>query len=206
MFRLRAIAAATGISAPVGSRIERGVLESVTFEQVMRMGAAVGLHLTARLYPAGEPIRDAAHRALIERLRLRLHPSLLVMTEVPLPIPGDRRAWDAIIRGLGWQIPVEAETRPRDAQAVDRRIALKLRDAGFDDVILLLLNSAHKPKARRERSPRGEVCDRWTQRSRPVGRRPRSGRERRRPPLADQRTATRRLPYDWNPGNPPIWT
>ena len=58
-------------------------------------------------------------------------------------IPGDRRAWDAIIRGLDWQMPVEAETRPRDAQALDRRIALKLRDAGFDKVILLLLNSAH---------------------------------------------------------------
>ena len=107
------------------------------------MAAAVGLDLTARLYPAGEPIRDAAHHALIERLRLRLHPSLLLMTEVPLPIPGDRRAWDAVIRGLDWHIPVEAETRPRDAQALDRRIALKLRDAGFDDLILLLLNSAH---------------------------------------------------------------
>ena len=107
------------------------------------MGAAVGLDLSARLYPAGEPIRDVAHRALIERLRLRLHPSLTLLTEVPLPIPGDRRAWDAIIRGLDWQMPVEAETRPRDAQALDRRIALKLRDAGFDKVILLLLNSAH---------------------------------------------------------------
>jgi transcriptional regulator with XRE-family HTH domain len=140
---LRAIAAATRISAPVGSRIERGVLQSVTFEQVMRMGAAVGLDLAARFYPAGEPIRDAAHAALIERLRVRLHPSLMLLTEVPLPLNGDRRAWDAIIRGAGWQIPVEAETRPRDAQALDRRIALKLRDAGFDELILLLLNSAH---------------------------------------------------------------
>ena len=50
---LRAIAAATGISVPVGGRIERGVLESVTFEQVMRMAAAVGLDLMARLYPPG---------------------------------------------------------------------------------------------------------------------------------------------------------
>ena len=107
------------------------------------MGAAVGLDLAARLYPAGEPIRDVAHRALIERLRLRLHPSLTLLTEVPLPIPGDRRAWDAVIRGLDWQMPVEAETRPRDAQALDRRIALKLCDAGFDKVILLLLDSAH---------------------------------------------------------------
>ena len=64
------------------------------------------------------------------------------MTEVPLPIPGDRRAWDGIIRGADWTIPVEAETRVRDTQALDRRIQLKLRDAGFEAAILLLLNSA----------------------------------------------------------------
>jgi hypothetical protein len=64
-------------------------------------------------------------------------------TEVPIPIPGDLRAFDAVIRGTDWAQPVEAETRPRDAQALDRRIQLKLRDAGFEDVILLLLDSAH---------------------------------------------------------------
>ena len=139
---LRAIAEATGISAPVGSRIERGVLESVTFEQVTRMGVAVGLDLAARLYPAGEPIRDAAHAALIGRLKARLHPSLILLTEVPLPMAGDRRAWDAVIRGPGWHMPAEAETRPRDMQALDRRIALKLRDGGFENVLLVLLDSA----------------------------------------------------------------
>jgi hypothetical protein len=64
------------------------------------------------------------------------------MTEVPLPIPGDRRAWDAVIRGSGWNIPVEAETRVRDLQSLERRIVLKLRDAGFQSAILLLLNSS----------------------------------------------------------------
>jgi transcriptional regulator with XRE-family HTH domain len=139
---LREIARATGISAPQGSRIERGVMNSVSIEQITRMGAAVGLDLSARLYPAGDPIRDAAHAALIERLRAHLHPSLTLLTEVPLPIPGDRRAWDAVIRGAAWQIPAEAETRPRDMQALDRRIALKLRDGGFEDVLLVLLDSA----------------------------------------------------------------
>jgi hypothetical protein len=66
----------------------------------------------------------------------------VLLTEVPLPIPGDRRAWDAVIRGTGWHLPAEAETRPRDMQALDRRIALKLRDAGFEDVLLVLLDSA----------------------------------------------------------------
>ena len=35
-----------------------------------------------------------------------------------------------------------AETRPRDMQALDRRLALKLRDGGFQDVLLVLLDSA----------------------------------------------------------------
>jgi transcriptional regulator with XRE-family HTH domain len=136
------VAKVAGLSSSQASRIERGLVPTLTFEQAVRMGAAVGLDLSARLYPAGDPIRDAAHAALIERLRLRLHPSLTLLTEVPLPIPGDRRAWDAVIRGAGWQMPAEAETRPRDMQALDRRIALKLRDAGFEHVLLVLLDSA----------------------------------------------------------------
>lgn len=130
------------MSESQASRIERGLVPSLTLEQVIRLGQAVGLDLSARLYPAGDPIRDAAHAALIERLRAHLHPSLTLLTEVPLPIPGDRRAWDAVIRGSGWQMPAEAETRPRDMQALDRRLALKLRDGGFDSVLLVLLNSA----------------------------------------------------------------
>ena len=33
---------------------------------------------------------------------------------------------------------VEAETRPRDIQALERRLALKMRDGGMGSVILLL--------------------------------------------------------------------
>jgi transcriptional regulator with XRE-family HTH domain len=139
---LREVGPAAGMSTSQASRIERGLVPSLSLEQAVRLGVAVGLDLAARFYPAGDPVRDAAHVALIERLRARLHPSLVLLTEVPLPIPGDRRAWDAVIRGLGWHMPVEAETRPRDMQALDRRIALKLRDGGFDKILLLLLDSA----------------------------------------------------------------
>ena len=140
---LERVARATGISGSQTSRIERGLVPSLSIDQACRLGAAVGLDLSARLYPSGDPIRDAGHAALLERLRGRLHPSLTMRTEVPLPVPGDLRAWDAVIRGSGWTEPVEAETRPNDGQALERRITLKLRDAGFDDVILLLLDSSH---------------------------------------------------------------
>jgi putative N-acetylmannosamine-6-phosphate epimerase len=45
-------------------------------------------------------------------------------------MPGDRRAWDAVLLIGTAQIAVEAETRPRDVQALQRRIALKRRDHG----------------------------------------------------------------------------
>ena len=64
-------------------------------------------------------------------------------TEVPLPTASDRRAWDAVIAGPGWLLPVEAETRPGDLQALERRLTLKLRDAGFDRVLLVLSQSRH---------------------------------------------------------------
>ena len=38
---------------------------------------------------------------------------------------------------------VEAETRPNDLQALDRKLALKERDGGADWVVLLLLDSRH---------------------------------------------------------------
>ena len=65
-----------------------------------------------------------------------------MFTEMPLPIPGDLRAWDALIR-LDDHVAVEAETRLGDVQALDRRVQLKLRDGGVDIVILLVSDTAH---------------------------------------------------------------
>ena len=62
-------------------------------------------------------------------------------TEVPLPIPGDRRAWDGFLRIDSVSIGIEAEARIRDVQAVDRRCALKRRDGGVDIVILVVADT-----------------------------------------------------------------
>jgi hypothetical protein len=40
-------------------------------------------------------------------------------------------------------MPLEAEARLRDLQAVDRRCPLKLRDSGFDRLILLVSDTAN---------------------------------------------------------------
>jgi transcriptional regulator with XRE-family HTH domain len=139
----RDVARAVGLSPAQYSRIERGLSASITIVQASAMLAAVGLELSARAYPAGEPLRDAAQVALLERLRLRLHRSLRFSTEVAFPSPGDRRAWDAVIAGPDWRYGVEAETRPRDRQALERRLELKLRDGDVSGIALLLLDSRH---------------------------------------------------------------
>ncbi len=48
-----------------------------------------------------------------------------------------------MVSGSGWRNGVEAETRPRDRQALERRLALKLRDGDVTSMSLLLLDSRH---------------------------------------------------------------
>ena len=134
---------AVGLSGPQVCRIERGLSSDVSIAVVCRLLAVVGLELSARAYPAGEPVRDQAHVALLARFRARLHRSLRWRAEVPLPVPGDLRAWDGLVNGASWRGGVEAETRPTDLQALQRRLALKMRDGGVDALILVLADTRH---------------------------------------------------------------
>lgn len=138
-----AVGDALGLDRSWISRVERGLVEDLSIGQAAELLSTVGLELSARVYPAGSPLRDAAHVTLLGRLRAVLHADLAWRTEVPLPIPGDLRAWDALIRGRGWRCGVEAETRPRDLQALERRLALKQRDGEVDCVMLLLGDTRH---------------------------------------------------------------
>ena len=132
---------ACGVSKSTIARIESGRTLTVDLRLLSAMGAAVGLDVRVRTFPAGDPIRDAGQLRLLERLRRRLDPSLAWQTEVPLPIEGDLRAWDALIRGDGWRIVVEAETALDDLQALERRLALKQRDGGEDHLLLLVADT-----------------------------------------------------------------
>ena len=135
-----AVASAVGLSRTWVSRFEHAQLDP-SVRQATLIAGAVGLDLGVRAFPTGHPIRDAAHVELLNRLRAILHRSLRLATEVPMPALGDMRAWDGMIRGLSQAIAVEAENRPRDLQALDRRIALKQRDANVDRVLLVLRDS-----------------------------------------------------------------
>jgi hypothetical protein len=118
--------------------------------------AAVGLDLAFRAYPAGDALRDQPSQRLLERLRVHLHPGLRWRTEVPLPIEGDLRAWDAEIRGREprpWRTRVEAETRIADGQALERKLALKLRDDPGGHLILLVADTRTNRRAVAALSP-----------------------------------------------------
>jgi len=135
---LAVVGQATGLSVSEVSKIERGLVTRVSAYDLARLHAVVGLELSLRSYPAGEPIRDSAHVALLLDFRRGLHRSLGWAVEVPLPIAGDRRSWDAVVRGDGWQYGVEAETAPRDVQSVVRRIQLKERDGRVSGTFLVV--------------------------------------------------------------------
>jgi transcriptional regulator with XRE-family HTH domain len=137
-----AAGAGSGMSHAQWSRIERGALRRLSIDQVSRAAEVVGLRLAVRLYPDGDPVRDAPQLALLERFRHKIPAQARWETEVPLPIPGDRRAWDGLIRLGGRRAGCEAESRIDDVQALDRRLALKLRDGGVDVLILIVADTA----------------------------------------------------------------
>ncbi len=124
-------------------RIERAELEELSVDQLCRACAAVGLRAIVRAVPDSGPALDAGQLAILGRLRARLPTNIAVRTEVPLPLQGDRRAWDAVLGLEPDPTPVEAEARVRDLQAIDRRCALKLRDSPYSAMVLLVSDTAN---------------------------------------------------------------
>ncbi|HUQ78363.1 MAG TPA: helix-turn-helix transcriptional regulator [Patescibacteria group bacterium] len=141
-----AVGRAAGLSRSALERLETGARRS-TVRELAAVGSAVGLDVRLRAYPAGDPVRDAGQLRLLERLRSRLDGGLSWRTEVPLPIEGDRRAWDAVIGGTRWLAAVEAETVLDDLQAIERRVALKQRDGGIDHVVVLVADTRRNRRA-----------------------------------------------------------
>jgi transcriptional regulator with XRE-family HTH domain len=143
---LRDVSAAAGVDHVALWLFERR-RRDLRLEDLAAICEVLGLDLSLRAYPAGDPIRDAAHARLLERFRARIHPGLRWSTEVPLPNSGDLRAWDAIVAGPGWRTAVEAETAINDVQALERKLALKTRDGGADHVLLLVADTRRNRRA-----------------------------------------------------------
>ena len=149
----RQAGAAVGMSDSQFGRIERAEIPGLTFEQASRAAAAVGLKLVARGYPDGDAVRDAGQLRLLDRFRTRLPPGVHCQVEVPLPIAGDRRAWDAVLSIGATRIGIEAETRLRDVQATIRKLELKRRDGAVDLVVLLVADTVWNRRAIAQHRP-----------------------------------------------------
>ena len=147
---LRSVGTAVGLSEAQVSRIERGLVGGVSVIDLAKLHAVVGLELSMRAYPNGDAIRDGASVALIREFCGLLHPSIGWSTEVPLPRSGDLRAWDVVLRGVGWRGGAEAETGPRDAQALVRRLLAKQRDGEVDLVVMVLRATAQSRRFLRD--------------------------------------------------------
>ena len=134
------VAVAAGLSRAQVGRFERAEIVDPGLAQMCRAARVLGLQASLKLYPAGSPVRDRAHLALIARFEARLGAPLRLRREVPLPIAGDPRAWDGVVSGSVTQTAAEFESHMTDLQAISRRIGLKLRDDPRVGAVILVVN------------------------------------------------------------------
>ncbi|HET7829957.1 MAG TPA: helix-turn-helix transcriptional regulator [Candidatus Limnocylindrales bacterium] len=138
------VARAAGMSPSQLSRLERGAIDRPDIVQICCAGRVLGLRTSVKLYPVGSPMRDAGQLRLFERFLGICGPTIRVRREVGLPIPGDLRAWDALLADGRARCVADLETHVTDAQALERRMRLKQRDDPRAGVMLLVLSrTAH---------------------------------------------------------------
>lgn len=126
-------------------RIESNQELEVPAAVLIRLADALGLDLPMRTFAAGDPVRDAGQIRLLDRFEKRLGNGWSWKREVPLPILGDKRAWDSegTHAETMLRIDAEAETRLGDAQALSRRVAVKRRDGQADRLVLVVADTRH---------------------------------------------------------------
>lgn len=150
--RQRDVARALGCSHSRVGRVERGALRDISLVQVVRHGAVVGLRLHARFYPAGGGLRDEAQVALLDSLRQRAGKAWYWRLEAPIGLPGDLRAFDALLTSRTdprVRVAVEAITRLRDVQAQLRAATIKQQDGGVPRLAVVVKASNANRRALR---------------------------------------------------------
>jgi transcriptional regulator with XRE-family HTH domain len=137
--RLDDVARAVGVSRSTVVRDERGESLRTAPETLAAHAAVVGLRLGLRAFPVGPPVRDTAQLALMTAFRNRIVDGHWRWEyEVGLPIPGDRRALDAVISRPACRCGLEFFVRFHDCQAQLRRVLLKQRDAELPRLIVVV--------------------------------------------------------------------
>ena len=152
-----AVARAVSTSAARISRIERGLVPSITVRQLARVAAAVGLKLYVKAYPAIRRLMDQPQLDMLGALRGRAHAAWRWQTEVPIPLPGDLRAGDAVATIPGCITLCELWTRLADWQAQSRGALLKQRDLKADRLVVVLKATRANREALRLAGPGGRA-------------------------------------------------
>jgi transcriptional regulator with XRE-family HTH domain len=139
-----AVASAAGLSQPALSRVERKETAEPRLGDLFAIAAVLGLDLRLNAYPSGEPVRDHVQIRLLPAMRSRVPKTWPWLTEAPLPIAGDRRAWDAVaIAPEGWTA-FEAISRFGAVDATVRRVRLKQRDDPRIRRVVLVIADTHR--------------------------------------------------------------
>ncbi|MFI5262578.1 MAG: helix-turn-helix domain-containing protein [Candidatus Limnocylindrales bacterium] len=151
------VAKAAGGSQAQLSRLEHGRVRHLDVLTLSRVLAVTGLRLSIRTFPEGSPIRDAAHVALLTRLKGRLAPVWTWSLEVPVRpdadprSPGfDPRRWDAVVTIPQASVAFEAETRLYDAQGQIGRARSKQAVGSTDRLVLVIAETHHNRRVLRE--------------------------------------------------------
>ena len=143
-----ALAAATGVSRSLIGRIERDELDSPDFGDVGAIAAALGLRIRIGIYPEGQPVADGVQLRLLNRFSGRLAPTLRWRSEVPLPIAGDLRAWDAVVSSTDDWTGIEGISRLGAVDLTIRRVQQKQRDdPRVRSVVLVILDTTRNREA-----------------------------------------------------------
>lgn len=135
----RTVGAAIGVSRAEVSRRERGVAPYLPAASLFEHAAAVGLRVSVTTHPTGVALRDAGQVRYLDRFLERIGTAPWRRElEAVIPLPGDLRAVDLVLRAPGVLVAVEVMTRLADLQAQLRVARLKARDIGASRLIIVV--------------------------------------------------------------------
>jgi transcriptional regulator with XRE-family HTH domain len=145
------VASALGWSSSRVRRIERGQRQSVTHLELACLASVVGLRYSGRMFPGAARLRDASQLEMINGYRaLATECGWSCRIEEPIPITGDLRAFDLMLRVAGVRVAHEFISRLHDMQAQIRPILRKQRDASVGTLILVVRDNAENRRFARD--------------------------------------------------------
>jgi transcriptional regulator with XRE-family HTH domain len=145
------VARVLGWSESKVGRIERGQRASVTHEEFACFASVVGLRYSGRLFVGRTKLRDAVQLSTIESYRrFAAAAGWDCRIEDPLPISGDLRAFDLVLRADRVRVAHEFVSRLRDVQGQVRPLLRKQRDSGVGVLVLVLRDTVENRRAVRD--------------------------------------------------------